>query len=322
MKIQTITLLAALTLAGCDKPADKKAENTISEAELNAFMQRARNHLVFMQGGEFQMGDFGEQAYGTQIDPNPDSKPLHRVMLTGYSMSQFKISNREYHFYLAYNHLPERKIRRAFKKDWADLNSTPDTPARVDWYDAADYCAWLGKITALPFALPTEAQWEYAARSGGKFLAMATDTGKIRIAFHSGGRDTGINIGTDYDREMYARKAGTRLQSFSSMPGDAFPPNAAGIYDMSANGWEWVKDWYDPEYYQHSPLKDPQGPDKPTFQYDSDGYQKVMRSSDRYNGILGSTVGRIFRSPRVADDRIPPSQTARCVVNLPSAVNY
>jgi hypothetical protein len=62
-------------------------------------------------------------------------------------------------------------------------------------------------------------------------------------------------------------------------------------------------------------LKNPQGPEEPVFKYKNKGYQKVMRSSERYNGIVGSTVGRTFRTPRVPQDSIPNGQTARCVVN-------
>jgi len=266
------------------------------------------------------MGDFGIKLNGGQIDPYPDSKPLHTVELTGYSISKFKISNREYHFYLNYNQLPGRQVDKAFTKRWNDLNKTDDTPARIDWYESSAYCTWLGKITDLPFSLPTEAQWEYAARSRGKLYVLPTNTGKAEIEFHSGGKSTGINIAMTYDREQYALKNGTRLTYFSHLPGNAFPPNPLGIYDMAANGFEWVNDWYDPDYYKNSPRKDPQGPDKPVFEYDGKGYQKVMRSSNSYNGIIGSTVGRTFRPPRVQKGRIPLSQTARCVVNSPVPV--
>ncbi|WP_245248543.1 formylglycine-generating enzyme family protein [Yokenella regensburgei] len=198
---------------------------------------------------------------------------------------------------------------------WSDINSTSETPAWLDWYDAENYCAWLGKVTKLRFSLPTEAQWEYAARSRGKLQVMATNTGKVEVEFHSGGKDIGINIATTYDREMYSKKSRTHLEYFSSMPGDAFPPNSIGIYDMAANGFEWVHDWYDPNYYKNSPWKDPQGPDKPAFTYNGTGHQKVMRSSDRYNGMVGTTIGRTFRPPRTEKNDIPSDMTARCVVN-------
>ncbi|QIU89833.1 formylglycine-generating enzyme family protein [Yokenella regensburgei] len=320
MKKLTILLLPFIVLSGCDKPAESETENKVSASELNTFIQQVNKNLVFVEGGEFEMGDFGEKVFGAQIDPYPDSKPLHKVELSSYAMSKFKISNRDYHLYQSENDIKARSVDPALEERWSQYNSTPETPARIDWYEADNYCRWLGKITNMPFSLPTEAQWEYAARSRGKLQAMATNSGKAEVEFHSGGKETGVNVATTYDREMYAKKSGTRLQYFSSMPGDAFPPNSIGIYDMAANGFEWVSDWYDPNYYKNSEQKDPQGPSKQVFTYNDSGYQKVMRSSDRYNGIIGSTVGRTFRPPRVPQDSIPNSQTARCVVNLSKSI--
>jgi len=321
MNKTVILLLPLLLLTGCDRPQEKPPEKKVSRAELNEFIQQVKGNLVFVEGGVFEMGDFGIKLNGGQIDRYPDSKPLHTVELTGYSISKFKISNREYHFYLNYNQLPGRQVDKAFTKRWNDLNKTDDTPARIDWYESSAYCTWLGKITDLPFSLPTEAQWEYAARSRGEFHVLPTNTGKAEIEFHSGGKSTGINIATDYDREQYALKSRTRLGLITHLPGNAFPPNPLGIYDMAANGFEWVNDWYDPDYYKNSPRKDPQGPDKPVFEYDGKGYQKVARSSDSYNGITGSTVGRSFRPPKVKNSDYPLAMTARCVVNLSQPVN-
>ncbi|EOC1319473.1 SUMF1/EgtB/PvdO family nonheme iron enzyme [Cronobacter turicensis] len=319
-KILTL-ILPLFLLTGCDKPESPAREKKVSQTELNDFIKEIKDNLIYVKGGTFEMGDFGEKLYGGQIDPYPDSKPPHTVELTGYSMSRFKIRNRDYHFFLDNNHLPIRDVPDSLKDRWAEYNSTPETPAQLDWYEAADYCAWLGKITGLPFSLPTEAQWEYAARSRGQFLVLPTDTGKADIEFHSGGKNRGINVSTSYDRELFARKNGTHLEELSSMPVDAFPPNPLGIYDMAGNGFEWVFDWYDPDYYKHAPHKDPQGPEKPEFQYNEKGYQKVARSSDTYNGITGSTVGRTFRPPKVESGEFPANMTARCVVNSPTPVN-
>ncbi|MEX9251137.1 formylglycine-generating enzyme family protein [Pseudenterobacter timonensis] len=317
-----IIIIPVLLLTGCDKPESSSNDKKVSQTELNNFIKNIKANLIYVKGGDFEMGDFGEKLYGAQIDPYPDSKPLHTVELTSYSMSKFKISNRDYHLFLDYNNLPIRDVRDSLKDKWAEYNSTPETPARIDWYEAADYCAWLGKMTGLPFSLPTEAQWEYAARSRGQFMVLPTNTGKADIEFHSGGKNRGVNLGTEFDREQYALKSGTRLRFYSSLPGDAFPPNPLGIYDMAGNGFEWVNDWYDPDYYKNAPHKDPRGPEKPGFEYKGKGYQKVVRSSDTYNGIVGSTVGRTFRPPRAPKDSfILPNQTARCVVNLPVPVN-
>ncbi|WP_262347941.1 formylglycine-generating enzyme family protein [Raoultella terrigena] len=316
-----IIIMSLLLLTGCDKPESPNNDKKVSQAELNDFIKNIKANLVYVEGGDFEMGDFGEKLYGAQIDPYPDSKPLHLVELTSYSMSKFKISNNDIHFYILYNKLTKRIVYKAYEKMWSDFNSTPQTPAQIDWYEAADYCAWLGKMSGLSFSLPTEAQWEYAARSRGQFMILPTNTGKADIEFNSGGKDRGINISTSYDRKLFARKNGTHLEGLSNVPVDTFPPNPLGIYDMGGNGFEWVSDWYDPGYYKNSPTKDPQGPEKPEFQYKGKGYQKVARSSDTYNGIVGSTVGRTFRSPKVTDGDFPENMTARCVINSPVPVN-
>ncbi|WP_142764381.1 formylglycine-generating enzyme family protein, partial [Klebsiella pneumoniae] len=111
----------------------------------------------------------------------------------------------------------------------------PQTPAHVDWNEAQQYCQWLATITNLPFSLPTEAQWEYAARSRGKFVIAPTNDGTIQID-KSGG-----NVASEKDSKEYAKKMGTSLGVYSPLPGNLFPPNPLGIYDMAGNGWEWMK---------------------------------------------------------------------------------
>ncbi|SAH29965.1 Serine/threonine-protein kinase pkn1 [Enterobacter ludwigii] len=121
------------------------------------------------------MGDFGAK-YGPekiQLDAQKDSKPLHKVTLSNYSISKFKTTNQEYQLYLNLNGLQLKQEDNPLLQEWADaLNKLPDTPAHMDWYDAEKYCAWLGKVSGLPFALPTEAQWEYAARNRGSSLLL------------------------------------------------------------------------------------------------------------------------------------------------------
>ena len=115
----------------------------------------------------------------------------------------------------------------------------PRKPAGVNWYGAKAYCQWLGKVSGLPFVLPTEAQWEYAARSGGKKVLFATDNGNI-----------------DKDRNFPWDIKDRRTPDIAT-----YPPNPSGIYAMSdLNASEWVNDWYDPNFYKHSPPTNPEGP--------------------------------------------------------------
>uniref|UniRef100_UPI0011A217AF formylglycine-generating enzyme family protein n=1 Tax=Leclercia adecarboxylata TaxID=83655 RepID=UPI0011A217AF len=244
-------------------------------------------------------------------DARQHSKPLHKVELTGYSIGKFKTSNKEYQFYLAYNNLPGRDVdlRSRTGQRWREMNMTPETPAHVDWFEAGIYCRWLATITKLPFSLPTEAQWEYAARSRGKFVIVPTDDGTIQI-----NERKGINITTSDDRKFFARQQGTSLGILSPMPRDARPPNPLGIYDMAGNGWEWIKDWYDPDYYKYSPVKDPQGPEKSMFKDTEGNYTRVTRSQDYSGPRRGATIFRFYSDP-ANKGYLPGNKTVRCVVN-------
>jgi len=308
-----LMLLAVLPLISCDQQKQAAKVPEKPGAELSSFIAEIKENLVYVKGGEFLMGDYGEQ-YGPEhlpYDARQHSKPLHKVELTGYSIGKFKTSNKEYQFYLAYNNLPGRDVdlRSRTGQRWREMNMTPETPAHVDWFEAEKYCQWLAVITELPFSLPTEAQWEYAARSRGRFVIVPTDDGTIQIKERNG-----INITTSDDRKFFARQQGTRLGILSPMPRDARPPNPLGIYDMAGNGWEWIKDWYDPDYYKYSPVKDPQGPEKPMFKDTEGNYTRVTRSQDLSGPRRGATIFR-FDSDPANKGYLPGNKTVRCVVN-------
>lgn len=189
----------------------------------------------------------------------------------------------------------------------------------MDWYDAEKYCTWLSKVSSLPFALPTEAQWEYAARSRGKFFIVGTNSGVLEMK----GVNRGINISGALDREDFAVKMGLKGGRMTALPVDSYPPNPLGIYDMAGNGYDWINDWYDPDYYKNSPAVDPQGPEKPVYKshegiYDVEAkYNKVLRGAGSSGSFKGITIARYKRSP---DTKTLSDTTVRCVVNNPQPV--
>ena len=325
-----IGLLVIIALAGCggeEKPAQNTDVNVMNE--IADFVKAVKGNLIFVEGGEYLMGDYGVEhgPEGLPYDADKDSKPLHKVQLRSYSMDKFKVTNHAFQFYLKYNGL---KLRQDGVAGMFDVFSVPpNNPAHMDWYEAEGYCNWLANISGLPFALPTEAQWEYAARSRGRFLMVATDDGTYRVDSEKVAGERGLrgtNISSTWNRRAFADELGWRTEGLTPLPVDQFPPNPLGLYSMSDNGLEWVNDWYDPEYYKYSPLKDPQGPDYPSFKNYFGQHAKVMRGQSLADPAWGGGVNvhRTAVEPHGHDwgDGVPylSFKTARCVVNSPSPI--
>jgi formylglycine-generating enzyme len=279
MTMRSLTLILVLiALAACGPSAGERAER---EALTRGLVHHTLGNLIFVEGGSFIMGDVG--TYITEssfregmnyqlVDPDhpeamhlpwtdwdvTDNKPPVPVTLTGYSLSRFEITYGEYD---TYTEITGRERIRSTPVQLASQWRTPDRPAAVNWYQARDYCAWLAEVTGLPFGLPTEAQWEYAARSRGKNVAVATDTGLV---------DAGRNY------------PGPGQSGPGPNPVGLFPPNPLGFHDMTGHVSEWVYDWYDPEWYQRMPEHDPTGPET--------GEKKVLRGGYYGWSPEGNTV--------------------------------
>jgi formylglycine-generating enzyme required for sulfatase activity len=188
----------------------------------------------------------------------------------------------------------------------------PLIPAGAYWQEAKDYCLWLGQISGHPFDLPTEAQWEYAARSRGQFFATATDDGNW-----DKGRNAPFSQQAEKIAKMYADTSDRRYVV------GLFPPNPLGLYDMSYMAWEWTNDWYAEDGYEKVSARDPVGP--------ASGTEKVIRSWYAGNGqILGTNIWRKSKAPipyriNSRDEYVPAntynSPTLRCVVNSATAKN-
>lgn len=176
--------------------------------------------FVPVKGGCFKMGN------NHGWDDTWDEKPEHEVCLTDFYLARFEVTQKQWQAVMGNN--PAR-----FKE------CGPTCPVEsVSWLDIREFLKKLNKKSGKRFRLPTEAEWEYAARSGGK---------KEKF---SGGNSPG-SFG------WYQDNSGNAIH-----PVGQKQPNGLGLYDMSGNVWEWVQDWHSPEYYSQSPRNNPQGPAK------------------------------------------------------------
>jgi formylglycine-generating enzyme len=162
-----------------------------------------------------------------------NERPLHRVWIDEFYLAPHQVTNYDYRHYLAATGVLPPPF-------WNDSNfNDPQQPVvGVSWHQAQDYCNWLTVATGQIYRLPTEAEWERAAR---------------------GGVDNALFPWGDAPPESLPNYA-TRWRTGPEPVGQS-EPNAYGLFDICANVHEWCSDWYDPNYYAASPDRNPRGPE-------------------------------------------------------------
>lgn len=195
--------------------------------------------MILIPEGKFIMG---KDSQGPS-----DWKPEHPVKISSFLMDQYEVTNSQYAEFC-------KATGNALPQFWgmAGFRCGPDYPDHpvtgVSFIDAMNYARWAGK------RLPTEAEWEYAARGG--LIARSFPLGDSADS-------TTINFGKKYNGTL---KIGS------------FAPNGFGLYDITGNVWEWTSDFYDGNYYSSSPTENPVGP--------SNGRFKVIRGGSWHSGKM------------------------------------
>jgi formylglycine-generating enzyme required for sulfatase activity len=191
-----------------------------------------------------------------------DEKPAHQVTITkGFWIGQTPVTADAYKRF-AGSTAHQMPPAPDFNNDWTNENMPI---VEVSWDDAQAYCGWMGG------RLPTEAEWEYAARGGS----------------------TEARYGPIDEVAWYHDNSGVQTHDVAQKRSNGF-----GLYDVLGNVWEWVNDWYDERYYQNTPSQDPQGPGSGGFRVLRGGCwnfsPRVVRVSVRemnYPAFRGNVYG-------------------------------
>ncbi len=202
--------------------------------------------FVKVPGGCYDMGD-------TFDEGGDDEKPVHEVCVTDFWLGKYEVTQREW-----------QKIMDDNPSHFKKGDRYP--VEKVSWDDASSYIKKINLESGKGFRLPTEAEWEYAAREKGK-----------KVRFGTGKNSIGADE-ANFDASKEYKKSYSRIGQYrnSTVAVGSFAPNKLGLYDMSGNVWEWSSDWYQKDYYSASTRVNPQGP--------SSGSSRVIRGGSWLNG--------------------------------------
>ncbi|MBE7414166.1 MAG: formylglycine-generating enzyme family protein [Deltaproteobacteria bacterium] len=247
--------------------------------------EEAAIDMVFVKGGCFDMGDvFGRG--------NDDERPVHRVCVDDFYIGKYEVTQRQWEE-LTGNYLYYFK-------------NCPDCPVEnITWKEALAFTRVLSDKTGIAYRLPTEAEWEYAARSGGKMEKWAGTSDELKLREYA----------------WFEENSGGRTH-----PVGRLKPNGLGLYDMSGNVREWVSDRYHENYYSSSPFDNPKGPSGGQYHVDRGGswseIAEYVRTSvrswgpafrrDQYVGFrLAATPAKAKKPATVAPVKRPPESEGK-----------
>lgn len=259
--------------------------------------------FVAVPGGCFMMGDSVGDGY-------PDEQPVHEVCLTPFRMAKYPVSVSQFRLFVedtGYRTDAEKgggcfsagthgQWAWHFLGNWRNpgFEQTGRHPAVcLSWDDAFAFAGWLSRREGKTFRLPTEAEWEYAARAGTNgrnYWGNEKDTA-CRYA----------NVSDLTVKNLFPAKEVHNCADgyIYTAPVGSYLPNGFGLYDMMGNVWQWTGDWYQENYYRDSPKNDPQGPSSGRRHVPRGGSWRsrpeYVRASMRVHPPAGQTAGVSFR---------------------------
>jgi len=286
-------LFALLLIVSCIQFVSAKDEQKTLPAEKTASIGLK---LVRIPAGEFMMGG-GEPAeelakafaaYRRKAEYFVDEYPRHRVKIgKPFYLGKYEVTVGEFEKFTAdsgyktqaetmngadtpkgaggwgYNAETGKMEGRDPKFNWRNpgFEQSDEQPVLdVTWYDAVEFCKWLGKKEGKTVRLPTEAEWEYACRAGTETRYNMGDD-PAALTKNANVMDDAGRSEFPHVQELDIPKSGKHK---FTVPVGGFAANKFGLYDMHGNVWEWCADWYGADYYAKSPLEDPQGPQEGT----------------------------------------------------------
>ena len=198
--------------------------NASAQGNYNEVINDVKIEMVYLEGGIYERGCTAEQVKYCRVD----EKPVHKVRLKSFYLGKYPVTQKQYEAVMG-------KIPSGFK-------SCANCPVEnLNWFEANEFIKKLNELSGQNYRLPTEAEWEYAAR-GGK---------QTKGFLYSGSNEIEIVGWHYYDKLAVLQPVGQK------------DPNEAGIFDMSGNVWEWCSDWYGE--YSSNNINNPKGPSQGRF---------------------------------------------------------
>jgi formylglycine-generating enzyme len=248
LKIPVLALLLVLVVFAATADAERPFVDAATGME-----------FVFIKGGCYQMGDPAGES---------NDRPLHEVCVGDFYIGKYDVTNRQFRKF--------RPDHNSGKFEGMSVDDDEQPVVNVSWEDAVSFAKWLSQRSGKAYRLPTEAEWEYAARAGTKTTYFWGDNPDNACKY--------ANV-ADLSAKMRWKKwiaFNCDDKFLVTAPVGSFLPNGYGLYDMLGNVWQWVEDVYNKAAYTKLPKNNPV--------FEGFGVYRVIRGGGWSNGPLGVRV--------------------------------